>query len=152
MTGALLSLGLYRIFIRLTRGQPAELGMLVGEALSILPAVGASVLSTLGVAVGLLLFVVPGIVFALGVQFALYALVAQDLGVSDALSESWRLTRDHRFTLLFVNILLGLLGLLFGVVTLGFGFVLLSPAFALLQAIMFHTLTHLAAGWEGEEE
>jgi uncharacterized membrane protein len=81
---------------------------------------GTSILLALAIAVGLVLLIVPGIIFGLMFMFATFIVIERELGPIDALSESHRLTRGHKWQLfgfvlllLLVN-LLGLLALVVG--------------------------------------
>lgn len=75
----------------------------------------------LAVAVGLVLLIVPGIIFGLMFMFATFIVIERELGPIDALSESHRLTRGHKwqlfgFVLLLILVnLLGLLALVVGI-------------------------------------
>ena len=81
---------------------------------------GTSILLALAIAVGLILLIVPGVIFGLMFMFATFIVIERELGPIDALSESHRLTRGHKWQLfgfvlllLIVN-LLGLLALVVG--------------------------------------
>ena len=73
---------------------------LVTGARLMLPMVGVTTLFVLGVAVGAILFVVPGIIIFLMWSLASPALVAQGGGVFDVLRSSRRLTKGSRWKLL----------------------------------------------------
>jgi uncharacterized membrane protein len=67
------------------------------------------------------LLIVPGIIFGLMFMFATFIVIERELGPIDAMNESHRLTRGHKwqlfgFVLLLVLVnLLGLLALLVGI-------------------------------------
>lgn len=138
-----LGLGVTRIFLNLARGAPAELGMLVGGGAHFLSALGASIVMGLGVVVGLLLLIVPGIVLIVGLQFWMYAMVDQRLGAIDALQESWRLTDGYKMTVAVIDVVVVILAVLITCVTLGLGYFLVLPVLSLMNAVMYHALTHL---------
>jgi uncharacterized membrane protein len=82
---------------------------------------GTSLLLALAIAVGFVLLIVPGIIFGLMFMFATFVVIERELGPIDALTESHRMTRGHKWPLLgfmllllLVN-LLGLLALVVGV-------------------------------------
>jgi hypothetical protein len=70
---------------------------------------------------GLVLLIIPGIIFAIRLQFALYLVVDKELGPIDAVKKSWEITRGHSLQLFLFDILcvfiilLGLLALIVGV-------------------------------------
>jgi uncharacterized membrane protein len=82
---------------------------------------GTSILLAVVLAIGLVLLIVPGIIFGLMFMFATFIVIERELGPIDALSESNRITRGHKwplfgFVLLLVAVnLLGLLALVVGV-------------------------------------
>jgi uncharacterized membrane protein len=76
---------------------------------------GTQLLVGLIVFAGILLFVIPGIIAAVGLGFAPYAVIDRGAGVIDSLKQSWDITRGHKWQLfLFGLVLIGLnlLGLL----------------------------------------
>jgi uncharacterized membrane protein len=83
---------------------------------------GTSVLVFLAVVAGLILLIVPGIILALALSFALYLSVDTGLGPVAALKESLAMTKGHRWSLFVLTLaliginLLGMLALLIGLV------------------------------------
>ncbi len=57
---------------------------------------GMAILTTFGIALGLILVIVPGIYWATCWLIAPQLVAAEGQGVRDAMSESWRLTRPSR--------------------------------------------------------
>jgi hypothetical protein len=137
-----LQLGTVRIFTRLARGLPAELTLLFGELVRVPSAMIASLLIVLAVGLGLLLLVVPGIIVALGLQLALYALVDQDLGPIESLRESWRLTDGYKVELLIVGIVMTVLAVAVTCLTCCIGYLAVIPIFSLAQSVIYHSLLH----------
>jgi uncharacterized membrane protein len=82
---------------------------------------GLSILLAIVIGVGLALLIVPGIILFLMFMFSTIIVIERGLGPIDAMSESRRLTRGHKWQLLgFVGLiflinLLGLLALIVGV-------------------------------------
>jgi hypothetical protein len=56
---------------------------------------GISIVSTLAILLGGLLFIVPGVLLLIRWWIAVPVALDRDIGVSDALRESWRLTAPH---------------------------------------------------------
>lgn len=82
---------------------------------------GASILLSLAVAIGLVLLIVPGIIFGLMFMFATFVVIEREFGPIDAMNESNRLTRGHKWqlfgfvlVLLLINVL-GLMALVVGI-------------------------------------
>jgi len=86
----------------------------IGEALSaplkvLLPAIGLAVLTQLGITLGFMLLVVPGVILALMWSVAVPAMFVERLGAFDALRRSGILTENHRWSILGLMIVLGLI-------------------------------------------
>lgn len=143
LIGVFFSLGTTRIFLNLTHGRPADVGMIIGEGANYLRGLGATLLLGLVIMVGFLCLIIPGVIAALGLQFTLYALLDKDLGPVEAMSESWRLTDGYKFTIWVINLVIGILALVFTCMTLGFGYLVALPVLSLTQAVMYHSLKHL---------
>ncbi len=96
----LLYVGYQYLALRAAQGEEATLGDMLAPVRHPLSVLGAYWLTALITAVGLLLLVIPGIVWSLKFMFA--ALVAVDKGRTafDALGESGELTRGHKWPLL----------------------------------------------------
>ncbi|MGA7456483.1 MAG: hypothetical protein WBW51_04030 [Methyloceanibacter sp.] len=76
---------------------------------------GTSILLSLAVGIGFVLLIVPGIMFGLMFMFAPFVVIERELGPIDAMNESNRLTRGHKWQLLgfvLLLVLINLLGLL----------------------------------------
>jgi len=73
---------------------------------------GASILLGLAIGVGLVLLIVPGIIFALMFMFTTLIVIERELGPIDAMNESNRITRGYKWPLLGFLIVLVLINLL----------------------------------------
>ncbi len=73
---------------------------------------------------GLLLLIVPGVIFAAAFALTIPGIVVEDLGATEGMGRSWHLTRGNRSKVLGLLLLVWLIGLVVGA-TLGFagGFV-----------------------------
>lgn len=82
---------------------------------------GLSIVMTIALILGFLALIVPGIILALAFSFAAALVVEKDMGPIQALKESMRLTKGHRWMLLRLSLLslvvniLGLCALIVGV-------------------------------------
>lgn len=81
----------------------------------------------IAVAIGTLLFIVPGIILAIGLMMSIY-LIKDDKEISamDALKKSWEMTKGHKMNLFMLGLsFIGWFILCF--LTLGIGFLFLVP-------------------------
>jgi Membrane domain of glycerophosphoryl diester phosphodiesterase len=80
------------------RGRVFALGQAVQRGLSrFFPIIGLAILAGLGITIGMLLFIVPGIMLAVRWSVALPACVVENLGPLAAMRRSAELTRGHRW-------------------------------------------------------
>jgi len=91
---------------------------------------GAVILVGLSVLGGLILLIIPGIIFALALSFASILVVDRGLGPIAAMKESMRLTKGYRWRLLLFFLALILLNVL-GVLLLLVGLLVTMPISAL---------------------
>lgn len=103
-----------------SEGRKASIGECIRAALPvILPLIGLSILLALGVAVGFILLIVPGVMLYLAWSVAAPALVAERQGIRGAFRRSWELTRGSRWKIFAMILILYILYYLFsGVVSL----------------------------------
>ncbi len=117
-----------QLFLSAARGDDDGLvAALTAAFRSLVPLCVCSVLVTACVWVGLALFIVPGVILALGWSLAAPAMLDDELGPFEALRDSWSLTGGHRFTLAAASI----------ATALSAGFL------AVLGAGMFDALAHV---------
>jgi len=104
--GAILQLGLIKIFIKLADSREADFSDLFSCAPVFFKFLGGSVLYSLIVFVGLNLFIVPGIIWAVRFQFFSYLIVNQGLGPIEALKKSFAMTKGAAWDLFVLGLLL----------------------------------------------
>jgi hypothetical protein len=116
LLGLFLALGWFRVALEVTRGVRPEVGD-VFRAEGYGPYIVASIVFGIGFFIGLLLLIIPGIVFA--VVFGFYGFVAAERGneaiAMDTLRRSAEITRGHRwqlFGLALVLFLINVVGVL----------------------------------------
>lgn len=140
LVGLFLSLGLIRATLAVTAGRTPEVGMLF-EGYGFGPYIVASIVFAIGTAIGFVLCIIPGIIFAIVYWFYGYVIVEEgQQSPMDALRRSADITRGHRgelfvlgLALIGINIvgaLLCLVGLLF---THGISAVAIAHAYRTLK-------------------
>jgi uncharacterized membrane protein len=123
LVSLLITLGWLRVSLEITNGAKPELGD-VFKANGYGPFILASILFYLGVVIGFILLIIPGIIFI--ATFGFYGFViaqrGDGVGVLESLQRSHEITRGHRWQLfgmaivLFLVNLVGLLACIVGVV------------------------------------
>jgi uncharacterized membrane protein len=105
--------------------------------------VGASLLLSLAVVVGLVLLIVPGIIFALMFMFSNLIVIDRELGPIDAMTESNRVTRGHKWSLLGLVLILFLVNLV-GILAFVVGLLVSIPVTALAFTRAYRVLSGTA--------
>ncbi len=102
-----------------------------------------TILMSLIVVGGMILLIIPGIIFALMFQFATYLVVDRGLTPLEALKQSKRITDGHKWTLLLLA--LAVIGInLLGLIALIVGLLVSIPVTALAMVHAYRTLEHTA--------
>ena len=149
LVSMLLALGWIRVSLDVTRGAKPEVGDLFkfdGYG----PYIGASILFGLGFYIGLILCIVPGIIFA--VAFGFYGFViaerGEGMGVIDSLKESADLTRGNRWQLFGLGLVLLLINLV-GVILCGVGLIFTLGITIIAWSYVYRTLRgETSAAWQ----
>ena len=88
---------------------------------------------------GLLLFIIPGIIFSIKLQFVEYFIVDKKMDALDAIKASWELTKGVKLNLFLLGFLLGLINLL-GLLCFLVGLVITVPLSMVANAYVYRKL------------
>ena len=98
-----------------------------------------SVVRGLIILVGFILLIVPGIIFAVRLKFAVYLVIDKNLDPVEAIKTSWRMTKGSAWNLFFFGILLGLINIL-GFICLIVGLFITVPLSMLATTFVYRKL------------
>ncbi|OGH10721.1 MAG: hypothetical protein A3B38_04535 [Candidatus Levybacteria bacterium RIFCSPLOWO2_01_FULL_36_13] len=107
---------------------------------SVLKLIIGNFLSGVVIFLGFLALIIPGIVFAVRLQFVGFLIVEKQLGPIEAIKGSWKLTKNNFFTLLGFGIVSMLLNI-FGFFLLIVGLLVTVPLTSLAQANVYLKLS-----------
>ena len=108
LLGSLATAVVTQAVVSVLRGQPASFTASFRAGIAVAgAAIGVAFLSTLAIAGGLLLLVVPGAIMACALFVAAPAAVVERLGPVAALERSWQLTKGHRWNIFGVTFAIG---------------------------------------------
>lgn len=106
--------------------------------------VGGKILTSIIVLIGFVLLIIPGIIAALGLMFVTYLIVDRHMNPIDAIKESWRITKGHKWELFLLA--LALIGLnIVGFLLLLVGLLVTVPVSMLAVVHVYRTLEHKAS-------
>ena len=103
--------GLIRIWLAIVRGQNADFGMLFSGVNRFLPLLAAQFILMILVMLGELVFIVPGVILALGLHFTAFYVVDADMGPIEAMKASWEATKGHKLNLFLFQLACAGLGI-----------------------------------------
>jgi uncharacterized membrane protein len=99
----------------------------------------SSIIYCLIIIAGLILFIIPGIYWAVKYQFYKFYIVDKNMGPWEAIKASGRLTRGNKWKLLWMDIVFALISLL-GIIALGIGILVAMPIISLASAKVYRKL------------
>jgi uncharacterized membrane protein len=102
------------------------------------------IITVVAVAIGLILLVIPGIIAALILSFPFYLILDKGMKPIDAIKESARITKGHRWQLLLLYITLFAFNLL-GLLALVVGLLVTLPISGLAFVYVYRKLEHAAS-------
>jgi len=145
------NVGLTRMLLVAARGGTPAFGTLLLGWDRFLAVLASNLLRWVALTVGLVLFVVPGLILAYGLAFTTFFVVDANLGPIEALRASWEATRGQKKEL-FALSLLSLLVYLAGLAAFGVGLVAAYPVCMLAFAVAFTRVTgRMPVASPGEE-
>lgn len=131
-----ISLGVIKIALNLVKNKPVTFNTLFQQGKYLLDFIVATIVYDLIILGGLILLIVPGIIWAIKFQFFPYFIVEKNLSPIEALKASSKITYGDKWNLLILGIVLGLLNLA-GVLALGVGLLITYPITILAMAYAY---------------
>ncbi len=135
----IVNMGLIQISIKLAQQEKVVIRDIFYTK-SILTFVVASFLTGIIVFAGFILLIIPGIYFAIRLQFSTYLIVDKKLGIMDSIKTSWRITKGHTWNLFLFGLLLFLLNIL-GAIALVIGLIVTIPTSGIATAYVYKKLS-----------
>lgn len=107
----------------------------------LIPLIGLAILSLLVIVIGLILFIIPGLIATFFLMLAPYFLVDKNLGVVDSMKASYNTTKKYWKPVLSIEILYWLMGLLVNIPILGWiAYLALFIAYLCLIAYVYSVI------------
>ena len=126
-------------------GQKVSLGECLGQAIGkLLPLIGLGILMTLGIALGMMLLIIPGVILALMWIVASPVMMAEDRGIIDSLKRSAELTKGSKRWIVLLFVVYIVLTMILGLFMLPFAFA--GTTAIVLVGLIINTLSGAIQG------
>jgi len=127
-------------YLKAARGDKLEIKDMFEAFKNYWNAVLASLLVFVIVIIGLILLIVPGIIFACKLAFAPYLVVDRKMEVMEAIRESWRMTGGHAWKVFLIGLLAVPIGIA-GLICFGVGIIVAIMWITLAFASLYHAVS-----------
>ena len=138
-------IGYSKIFLRITDNDKPKFSDIFRSYPLFWKYLGISILFPVIVFVGLLLLILPGILWAVRFSFAPLILVDTNMGIIASMKESWAITEGNFWSLLLFWIVVGVLNFL-GFLALGIGLLVSVPVTTFSSIFVYRALSRGRAG------
>lgn len=135
----IIDMGLIKIGLDFVKKEKSEIKELFLQYTKFWKYLGGMIVYGLIVLGGLILFIIPGIIWAIKYQFFGYFIVEKGTGIKESLKKSGEITKGVKWNLLKFNILLILINSI-GVFTFGIGLIFTIPTTQIAMAQMYKKL------------
>lgn len=134
------SIGVIIISIKLVDGKKAEMADIYKHYPLLLNYFLGSLLYGLVVVGGLILLVIPGIIWGIKYQYTTYLIVDRGMSPLDAFKKSGKITQGHKMKLFYLGLVFMAMTVI-GMITLGLGLIIIWPIISLAGAYVYRKLS-----------
>ena len=127
-------------YLKASRGDKPEIKDVFEAFNNYWNAVLASLLVFVIIALGLVILIIPGIIFACKLVFTPYLVVDRNMEVIEAIKESWRMTGGHAWKVFFIILLAIPIGIA-GLICFGVGVIISIMWLSLAFASLYHAVS-----------
>ncbi len=136
-----IGIGQSLFFLKVARGQEANLSDLFSGGPYLATTLGASILFALIVVAGMILCYIPGIIFALMFSQYFYLILDRNVGVMESLSLSKEITEGNKLMLFAIQLVVQLAANVVIYGTCGLGILAVAPFMGLMNAVIYLAMT-----------
>lgn len=141
----IIRIGYTKIFLRIYDGESPQFTDIFQEYKTFWRYLGVSILSSLAILGGLILLIIPGIIWAVRFSFSPIIVVDTKIGPIAAMKESYAITKDNFWKILWFWIIIGLINFL-GLIFFGIGLLITIPVTTLASIYVYRELSRIKAG------
>lgn len=144
LIGTLISMGTVALFLKANDATDTVRAIDLWHPQPFLRFLGARILVGLAVIIGIILLIVPGVIFGLMFMFTPYLVIDKGMSPIEAMKESKRITSGYKWKLLGLCAVLGLINVL-GFICLIVGLLVSVPVTSIAIAHAYRTLSRTAS-------
>ncbi|MFK7779331.1 MAG: hypothetical protein QM501_14590 [Gimesia sp.] len=137
----MLQLGVQKIFLQITRGEPTEISTLFSGGPYLWRMLLCTFIFGIVTLIGYVFLIIPGIILALMYWPYSFLLIDRDLPGIQSFTESKKATQGNLLNLFGIYLATIGIFLIGGIVTLGIGFIFLFPFMILVQTVTYAEMT-----------
>lgn len=126
IAGIIIQIGTTKMFLRMSDGEKPVFTSIFQEYKYFWKYLGASILGGLAMLGGLILLIIPGIIWAVRFSFATILVIDANMGPMEAMKESWAITKGKFWNLFGLSIVFCLINIA-GFIALGVGLLVTVP-------------------------
>jgi len=141
----IIRIGYNKIFLRINDGEKPKFTEIFQEYKIFWRYLGVSILVPLTVLGGLILFIIPGLIWLVRFSFAPIIVIDTSVGPINSMKESYAITKGSFWKLVLFWLVIGLINLL-GLILMGVGLLVSIPVSTLAYVQIYRTLTKARAG------
>lgn len=138
IVGSIVSMGIISISLKFVDGKKPVLKNILYTK-NLFNFLLASIVRTVIIVAGFILLIVPGIIFAIKLQYSEYLIVDKGLDAISSLKKSWEMTKGVKWNLFLLGLLLSLINIL-GVLALLVGLLITVPLSLVASAFVYRKL------------
>ena len=126
IVGSAIELGWLNVVLSLADAKKVKISDFLFFNKGTLNYIVATIISSILVFLGLLLFIIPGIYIGLRLSMFRLLIVDKKLGIFESLSTSWKITEKQTLNLFVISFIFGIINL-YGLLTFGIGLLITAP-------------------------
>lgn len=128
-----LIVGFIKVVQNRQQGKPADTGTLFGGLGQFVPSLIAGIVIAIGVSIGTMLFVIPGLFVAIITGFTFHFMALENTGIGDSLARSYRLVMDNLVPVLILGVVIAIINGVGSAVVIGW---LLTMPFSMIVTVV----------------
>ncbi len=133
--------GILLFALGVVRGEEPRYGLIFAGGRYLLSLILCGILTQIIVMLGLILLIIPGLIFAMMLVQAQLLIIDRNMGVIDAMSTSRDVMAGNKMTVFAIWLVAGILGYLFTLITCGLGGFGFVPYMAILNIVIYLGVT-----------